>query len=141
MSHIKNKKNMISVKNYQLNTETIKALNTFIEMDLPANVAFRLMRIVKEISSLVDDKLKIEKKIFDKYVDKDMNGDPIPAVDEDGNVIPNAAKIKEPEAFSAEMTELNESSTDIEFEKINFEDLRLETAKARDLIVLEFLFN
>jgi len=132
---------MISVKNYQLNTETIKALNTFIEMDLPANVAFRLMRIVKEISSLVDDKLKIEKKIFDKYVDKDMNGDPIPAVDEDGNVIPNAAKIKEPEAFSAEMTELNESSTDIEFEKINFEDLRLETAKARDLIVLEFLFN
>jgi hypothetical protein len=132
---------MISVKNYQLNTETITAINAFIELDLPANIAFKLMRIVKELSSLVDDKLKLEKKIFDKYVVKDEMGNPLPAVDEKGTIIPNAAKISDVEAFNREMQDLNEASTDIEFEKLNFEDLKLETAKARDLIVLEFLFS
>jgi len=132
---------MISVKNYQLNTETIKAINAFIDLNLPANIAFKLMRIVKELSSIVDDKLKLEKKIFDKYVARDMDGQPLPALDENGEIIPNAAKIENPEAFNLEMEELNEISSEIEFEKLNFEDLKLETAKAKDLMILEFLFN
>jgi hypothetical protein len=132
---------MISVKNYQLNTETIKSINAFIDLNLPANIAFKLMRIVKELSSIVDDKLKLEKKIFDKYVARDMNGQPLPAHDENGEIIPNAAKIQNLESFNLEMEELNEITSEIEFEKLNFEDLKLETAKAKDLMILEFLFN
>jgi hypothetical protein len=28
------------------------------------------MRVIKELSSIVDDKLKMEKKIYDKWVEK-----------------------------------------------------------------------
>ena len=40
----------IIVKNSQLNNETIQALNTLIDLDINANVAFRLTRIIKELS-------------------------------------------------------------------------------------------
>ena len=42
---------MIKIKNAQLNNDAITALNNLIEMDIKAGAAFKLMRIIKEISS------------------------------------------------------------------------------------------
>ena len=64
----------IKIKNSQLNPDTIQALNTLIELDINAGSAFRLTRIIKEISSIVDDKLKMEKRILEKWTEKDENG-------------------------------------------------------------------
>ena len=64
----------IIVKNSQLNKETIESLNTLIELDINASCAFRLTRIIKEISSIVDDKIKMERRIIDKWIQKDENG-------------------------------------------------------------------
>jgi hypothetical protein len=132
---------MISVKNSQLDKQTVEALNVLLELNLPAKIAFQLMRIVKEVSSLVDDKIKLEKKVLDRYMEKDENGNPIPATDEVGNIIPNAAKINNISKFNDELEDLNSVETELPFEKINFEDLNLETARVKDLIRLEFLFN
>jgi hypothetical protein len=131
---------MIIVKNSQLNNETVAALNKLIEMDINAKVAFKLMRIIKEVSSLVEDKVKLEKKIFDKWVEKDPNGNPIPATDESGNLIPGAVKISNGDAFNQEMMELMTIENEIAYDGINFEDLNLETAKIGDLMKIEFLF-
>jgi len=132
---------MILVKNSQLDKQTVDALNVLLELNLPAKIAFHLMRIVKELSSLVDDKIKLEKKILDRYMEKDEDGNPVQATDESGNVIPNAAKINNIQKFNSELEDLNAVETEIPFEKINFEDLNLETARVKDLIRLEFLFN
>ena len=67
----------IIVKNSQLTHETIAALNTLIELDIAAGVAFKLTRIIKELSSIVEDKLKMEKRILDKWVEKDEQGNPV----------------------------------------------------------------
>jgi hypothetical protein len=132
---------MIIVKNSQLDNDTVQALNLILDLDVPAKTAFQLMRIVKELSSLVDDKLKLERKIFMKYVSKDENGNPIQAKDELGNLIPNTAKIENIDTFNSEMQDLNSVENELPFEKIDFEDLKLQTVKVRDLIKLEFLFN
>ncbi len=132
---------MIIVKNSQLDNDTVQALNLILDLDVPAKTAFQLMRIVKELSSLVDDKLKLERKIFMKYVSKDENGNPIQAKDEMGNLIPNTAKIENIESFNSEMQDLNSVENELPFEKIDFDDLKLQTVKVRDLIKLEFLFN
>jgi hypothetical protein len=132
---------MILIKNSQLDTQTIESLNTLVESNIPAKVAFQLMRIVKEVSSLVEDKAKLEKKIIDKYIEKDGEGNPVPAVDENGKNLPNAAKITNMSSFTQEIQELNSIETELPFDKINFEDLNLETARVKDLIKLEFLFN
>lgn len=132
---------MITIKNSELDSTTVDALNVMVDLNVPSKIAFHLMRVIKEISSLVDDKIKIEKKILDKYMEKDSDGNPLPALDKDGNIIPNAARINNLHKFNEEMDELNSIETELPFEKINFEDLGIDTIRVRDLIRIEFLFN
>jgi predicted mannosyl-3-phosphoglycerate phosphatase (HAD superfamily) len=131
----------IVIKNSQLNDETISALNTLIDMDINAVSAFRLTRIIKEISSIVEDKVKMEKKILEKWVKKDENGNTLPALDENGSVIEGAVNITDPDSFTKEMSVLMDIENEIPYDKIKFEDLNLKTAKVKDLIKLEFLFD
>ena len=131
----------IIIKNSQLTNDTISALNTLIELDINATVAFRLTRIIKELSSIVDDKLKMEKKVLDKWVEKDADGNHIIPKDAEGNEIQGSVNITNVEEFTKEMSELMEIENEIPFDKINFDDLSLTTAKVKDLIKLEFLFN
>jgi hypothetical protein len=132
---------MIVIRNSQLTNETVAGLNNLIDMDINAKLAFRLMRIIKEVSSLVEDKVKLEKKIFDKYLEKDENGNPVPAIDENGNEIPGAVKITSVEDFNKEMFDLMSIENTIPYEKVNFDDLKLETVKVKDLIKIDFLFD
>lgn len=131
----------IIVKNSQLNNEAVSALNMLIELDINASIAFKLSRIIKEISSIVDDKVKMEKRIFDKWVEKDENGEPKPALDGEGRVIEGAVNISNVDEFTKEMSQLMDIVNELPFDKIKFEDLNLQTAKVKDLIKLEFLFD
>ncbi len=130
----------IIIKNSQLNSDTIDALNKLIDLDINASIASRLTRIIKEVSSIVDDKLKMEKRILDKYSQRDEMGNVVQPKDDDGNVIPGAVSITNMEAFSSEMNDLMEVENEIGYDRINFEDLNLQTAKIKDLIKLDFLF-
>ena len=130
----------IKVKNSELSNETITALNSLIDTDINATCAFRLTRIIEELSSIVDDKAKLEKKLIEKYTEKDEEGNATQVLNEDGSVVEGAVNITNPENFQNEMSDLMEVENEIPYEKINFEDLKLETAKVKDLITLEFLF-
>lgn len=132
---------MIIIKNSQLTNDTVQSINLLLDLNLPIKVAFKLARIIKEISSLIDDKLKLERKILDRYVEKDQNGNPLPGVDENNNPIPNTFKIADIPNFNSEMEELNAIETELPFEKLQIEDLNISSIKVRDLMKLEFLFN
>lgn len=133
---------MIIVKNSQLNNETILALNNLVDLDINARVAFKLTRIIKELSSIVDDKMKMEKKILDKWVEKDENGQVVVPSREDGSKIEGSVNIVDVESFSKEMSELMSIENEIPFDKIDFDDLGLTgSVKVKDLIKLDFLFN
>ena len=129
------------VKNSQLTDDTIGALNTLIDLDIDAKSAFRLTRIIKEISSILEDKLKMEKRILEKWVQKDEQGNVVPVKDEQGEIVNGAVNITDPDSFSQEMSNLMDVENEIPFEKIKFDDLNLQTAKVKDLIKLEFLFE
>lgn len=131
----------IVIRNSQLNNETIEALNNLIELDINASSAFKLTRIIKELSSIVEDKLTMEKRILEKWVEKDENGEIVRPKDQNGNVVEDAVNIVDAESFTREMNELMSVENTIDFDKLNFEDLKLETAKVKDLIKLEFLFD
>jgi hypothetical protein len=131
----------IIVKNKELNAETIEALNTLIEEDINASTAFKLMRIVKDLSSIVDDKTKLEKKILEKWVNRDKDGEPISGKNEKGEVIEGSVELKDPKEFTKEMKELSELENKLEFDKLKFDDLGLKTAKVKNLMKLEFLFE
>ena len=129
----------IIIRNTQLNDETISALNKLVDVDINASVAFKLMRIIKEISSIVEDKNNMEQMIINKHSEKDEDGKVVQAKDDQGN--PVGVNIKSMEAFSADMEDLMSIENEIGYDKINFEDLNLQTARVKDLMKLEFLFN
>lgn len=131
----------IKVKNSQLNNDTIQALNTLIEMDINAGSAFKLTRIIKELSSIVDDKIKLEKRILDKWVEKDENGEVIRPLDSDDKQVEGAVNITNVDAFTQEMSDLMNTENELMYERLKFEDLNLTTAKVKDLMKLEFLFD
>lgn len=131
----------MKVKNSQLNQDAIEALNNLIELDINASLAFKLTRVIKELSSIVDDKTKMEKRIFDKWIEKDEDGNPVPAKDKDGNIIDGLVNLTDAEQFSKEMESLMNTENEIPFDKINFDDLQMKTAKVKDLMKLDFLFN
>ena len=56
-------------------------------------------------------------------------------------VIQGAFNITNVEEFTKEMKSLMEIENEIPYDKIKFEELNLKTAKVKDLMKLEFLFN
>lgn len=132
---------MIVIKNSQLNTETLTVLNRLMEKEMNAKLAFKLMKIMKEISSLVDDKFKLEKKLLDRHSEKDEEGKQMQAVDESGNLITGSIKIKDTDAFNRDMHELLMIENEVGYEKIDFEELNLDTISVKELIQIEFLFK
>lgn len=130
------------IKNSQLSNETLAVLTQLIDMDINATAAFKLSRIIKVISSVTEDKIKMEKKIYEKWVSRDDNGNPIVPTDKDGNPMKGSVSISDVDSFTKEMKELMDIETEIPYDKLDFEDLKLETtAKVKDLIKIEFLFS
>jgi hypothetical protein len=129
------------VKNLQLSNDALQVLNTLIEQDINASAAFKLTRILKYMSSIVEDKVQMEKKIFDKWTQKDEDGNPVKAKDDSGNEIQDAILLTDIDSFSKEMSDLLNTENDIPFDKIKFEELELKTAKVKDLLKVDFLFD
>lgn len=130
----------IIVRNSELSNDTIGALNLLIDADIKAGTAFKLTRIIKELSSIIEDKMKLEKKLLDKYTQKDENGDPTPVYDGD-EIVKDAINLTDVAGLQTEMESLMSIENEIPYDKIDFDDLGLETAKVKDLIKLEFLFK
>jgi len=129
------------VKNSQLSNESIQSLNFIIEQEINAAAAFKLSRILKNLSSIVEDKIASEKKIWEKWVQKDENGNPLKAKDDAGNTIDDAVVISNVDSFTKEMNDLMSVESEIPFEKLKFEELGLKTVKIKDLIKIDFLFD
>lgn len=129
------------IKNSDLNNETISIINQFIEMDINAVAAFRLSRIIKYISPILEDKLKAEKKIYDKWIIRDEFGNPVHPKDNNGVEMLDSFAISDMNAFTKEISDLMNVENEIPFDKLNFEDLDLKTAKIKDILKLDFLFN
>jgi hypothetical protein len=132
---------MIIVRNSQLNLETVESLNLLLDLKLPTKSAFKLVKMIKEVSSLIDDKLKLEKKILDRNVERDQTGNFVVGTDQMGNPIPNTFKIKNMEEFNAEMEELNSFENELPFDKLDIDDLDIDSISVRDLMKIEFIFN
>jgi hypothetical protein len=130
----------IVVKNSQLGKDTMSCISSLVSMDINASAAFKLTRILKELSSIVSDKIIFEKKILDKWVVKDDNGKAVLPKNEDGTEISGAISVTDMDGFTKEMREFMETENEIPFDKIDFDSLGLSTAKISDLMKIEFLF-
>lgn len=131
---------MIKVKNYLITQDLIDVLGQLIEQDISAIPAFRLTRLLKELSSIFEDKFKTEKRIFDKYLIKE-DGKFVLAKDSEGKEIEGSYLVSDVNSFNQEMKNLMEIENELGYDRLKFEDLGLQTAKIKDLMKIEFLFE
>jgi purine-nucleoside phosphorylase len=132
---------MIKVKNSELTEEVISILNELITIKMNAISAYKLSRILKDLSSIVEDKVKVEKLILDKYVEKDENGNLVHPKDENNELITESVMIKNVQEYTKEMNELLEIENLIHHDKLKFEDLGIETISVSDIMKIDFLFD
>lgn len=131
----------IIVKNSQLDNDTINAINNIINLEIEANTAFRLSKIIKEISYIVDEKIENEQNLLNKWAIRDDEGKLIYETDENGKVILESILMSDKEIYNKELMEILETQNEIPYDKIKFEDLGMKTAKIKDLIKLDFIFE
>jgi len=131
----------IKVKNSQLSADALNSLNKLIEEDINAAAAFKLSRIVKHISEIVQLKTETEQRILEKWSKKDENGLILRPKDEFDNDISDAVFLEDVDKFSEEMSSLMNVENEIPFDKLKFDELGLKTIKVKDLIKIEFLFD
>ena len=129
------------IKNSQLDQGTIESINEMIELEVSALSAFKLVKLVKQLDEIVKAKTKGEVAVVQKYAKKDDSGNIVLGKDEEGNEVPNTYEITDVDAFNKEMTELMNYENEVDYEPIKFEDLGLSTAKVKNLLRLEFLFE
>lgn len=130
---------MISLKYGNLNKETIEAINKLTTVELESSLAFRLLKIIREVNSAIEDKQKMETRIFEKWAKKDESGNPILIKNDKGEPIPGAYDINNPDEFSKEIEHLQQMPIEIHLEKINFTELGIEKISVKDLLAIEFL--
>ncbi len=131
----------IKFKNSQLNNDTIRVINYIMEIEINGDIAFKLMKIIKELNYTFDDRLKMEQKILDKWIEKDEEGKPVPVKDEEGNVLTDVVNLKDAESFNKEMSSLMQIEHELPFDKVKFSEIGLEKIKIKDLLSIEFLFE
>lgn len=134
---------MISIKNRQLDTETINVLNEIVEMDIKAIEAFKLMKIIKHLDEVVQNRQKAEMNLVKKYAIKNEDGSLKLPLDENGNEIQGSFEVsdEDKEEFNKQFNDLLEYENKIDFDPIKFENLGLEKISIKKLVKLDFLFT
>lgn len=131
---------MMTIKNAIVNEETVRALDTIFRMDINSAYVMKISRMVKSFSKLFQERLDAQRAITIKYTDVDKDGNPIVVTDEQGNIVPNAVRLTDPDKFNQEMNELMGADVNLDWEQIPFEELGIDKVKTIDFMNLEFLF-
>jgi hypothetical protein len=134
---------MITVKNRQLDTETISILNEIVDMDIKALAAFKLMKIIKEIDEIVKNRQESELNLVKRYAEKDEDGSIKTPLDENGNPVNGSFEVSDEnkDEFNAQINELLDYENSLDFDQLKFEDLGLEKISVKKLIKLDFLLT
>lgn len=132
---------MLHLKYSNINLDTANSLNEIISLDLPIREGVKIAKISKKINEHIEIKKDFEKKILEKYTEKDENGVMKPVKDDAGNILPNQVYITNPEAYTKDAKELEDLDIELEGEKISFEALGLDKIKPKLLIKLDWLID
>jgi hypothetical protein len=99
--------------------DAIPALNSLSEIKLPVKTSYVIAKNIRELSKILEDVEGVKKKIFDKWVEKDKDGNPL-TQDNKQDVF----KLKKNNEFNKDLNELLEIENDVNISKVNLDDLK-----------------
>ena len=113
----------MKVQNGDLYYKSKDAIEGLVKVVLPAKVSFELVKVLRNINDVIEDIETTKNKILESHADRDENENIIFAKSDDGEVIPNRIKIKDPSSYEKEMNDLMNIEVDIQGEPISIEML------------------
>ena len=122
---------MITIYNRDLDKSTVDSFNSLLSKNIKPNIAFSILGLSDIISNIIENKNKIHNKILLRYGSRSTE-------EKDKFTIPRENIDK----FNTDMEDLNNIKHEIEFNKLNIDDLELDDKiKIQDLHNLRFMFN
>jgi predicted phage-related endonuclease len=124
----------------QVVINSVESLNQLTELKLPVKTAFRLAKITRKMNEVLDTYNEVLRKIQQDHVEKDEDDKPKTLDD------PNDPNIKrlvfsDPAAFKAAYQELLEIETEVDFKKLQVEDLGNIEVTPATLFPIEWLIE
>ena len=104
--------------------------------DVPIKVSFKLIKNAKKIDAVLESYNEANRKLLNKYVEKDENGEM--KRDNDGNVQISTSCVND---YIRERNELLEVENDIDLEIIDAEELSIERIKPAILLALDYMIK
>ena len=96
---------MIIVKNASLGKETVDALNSIIVQKVPVKTSYKLIGIIRKVNSLLSEVSKRRQELVNKHIERDEKGNPVLAMDNEGNIVPDRANIADKDKYREELVE------------------------------------
>lgn len=91
--------------------------------ELPAGLAFRIVRLARGLRDAVEDVGATELKLLERYMERDTEGQPVPGTDEEGNPKPGTVRIRDPRNFEREMRALLDAETELDLQPLALAEL------------------
>ncbi len=126
---------MITVKYGQLKA-SIESIEKLIDLDLSIKTAIKLTKITNKISEELEIKDSVSKKIEEKYLPYDDEGEIIFNDDEKSQYTPT-----DPESRYKEIVELNNEEITIDYKKIKVDEFGDVKMKPKDIMPIEWLLD
>lgn len=132
---------MITVTNHQLE-QAIPFLNQLLAQKLPAKAAFKVVKVAKEVEVKFETHKQTLEVLRNTHALKDADGNLVPSLDENGQVVENMYQVADPELFQSELTEVYNLTVELDFEPFDPETLGDEFELVPgDLLNCEWLFT
>ncbi|HUU86207.1 MAG TPA: hypothetical protein VMX17_00470 [Candidatus Glassbacteria bacterium] len=114
---------MIIINNGMVGKETVNALNVLISKKVPVKTAYKLVKVVRKVNEILLNVNAKKQEIVIKHIERDEKGNPVLAMDNEGNIIPDRVKIANDENYQKDMQNFFEQEHELDVNKININDL------------------
>ncbi len=99
--------------------DSIDALRELAAIHVPVKLGMKLQRILKKVQTEIDGALEEKKKLLDRHAEKDADGKQAHPLDAVGKPITTQVKLKDPDAYVAELKELHDAEITLGVDRIN----------------------
>jgi hypothetical protein len=111
-----------------------------LDLNLPINFSWILNKNIEKILAVVRTVEKTNKQLIDKYLEKDDNGKPIPAKDDNGEILKDKFIISN--EYHQKYAELLVQENELDIETVSIKSIENYSGlTAKDIMMLSFMIT
>ena len=114
---------MIIVKNGQLGKETMDALNILIAQKVPVKICNTIIKVIRRVNGILNDINSNKNDLINRHIERDSEGKPVFALDNEGKPLMNQVKIANEQAYKIEVNDFLNQEHEIDCDRIDVKDL------------------